>query len=100
MKERAGPLPGYVTHEDPTTGELLYRARTPEDGVLPGDRRVFEGIIDGGNGDEGPWCEFDFSRDGVSQDGWFSINPPSELSDMKGKRVRITVEVLEDEPRE
>lgn len=86
MKERAGPLDGWVTYDDPTTGETLFRARTPEDGVLPGDRWEVIGVLEH-----------------MSAVLLESDTPGRYLDqlceDLYHKRVRITVEVLGDKPK-
>jgi hypothetical protein len=90
VNERVGPLPGWVTYDDPTTGEQLFRPRTPEDVGLPGDERTFEGKIERNSLDF-----LGLTIDGVSREPGF-LRPL--FLEWMGKRILVTVEVLPDPP--
>lgn len=95
MKERA-LFGGMVRYEDPTTGEYLYRKRTPEDDVLPGDSGVFEGIVK----EDSCWTFLigDNARH-PTKTGPHALDFGDMASEFEGVRVRVTIEVLDDETK-
>jgi hypothetical protein len=93
VSERAS-FGNMVRYEDPVTGEYLFRKRTPEDHVLAGDRRVFEGVADK------RYCQldcgFETTPTGRHEHRWTDAS--CWLAGLAGRHVRIVVEVL-DEPK-
>lgn len=87
-----------VSYPDPTTGELIFRPRTGEDGVLPGDR--FGQVARFELNDEGETiltCPPDHEpHAGFSVGEFFEQLVEETKVEKVGRRIRVTIEVLDD----
>jgi hypothetical protein len=59
---------------------------------------VFEGRVATGVYEDEEWAEVLLSDSSQRWPAWISFNPGEQLSVLKDKRVRITVEVLPEPP--